>query len=70
MDPELRRRLDVLIVICSWLLGIVLTYLFYSEKAGTFFILSTLVPTAVLALLAMSYVIESNATSDDEHSGS
>lgn len=56
MDRGIRRRLDVLIALCSWILGIVLTFLFFSEQAGPMFLLFTLFPGVLIALLAAWYV--------------
>lgn len=56
MDRGIRRRLDVLIVLCSWILGIALTYLLFSERAGPTFLLFTLFPAVLIALLAAWYV--------------
>lgn len=56
MELGIRRRLDILIVLCSWLLGIALTYLFFSQQIGPMFLLFTLFPAALIALLATWYV--------------
>lgn len=56
MDRGIRRRLDVLIVLCSWLLGIALTYLFFSQQTGPMFLLFTLFPAVLISLLGAWYV--------------
>ena len=56
MNHGVRRRLDVLIVLCSALLGIILTYLVLSPRAGLGFLVFALLPTVVIILLAFWYV--------------
>jgi hypothetical protein len=55
MSAGVRRRLDVLIVLCSALLGIALTYLVMTPRAGPGFFAVALVPTAAMALPALWY---------------
>ncbi|SDY96682.1 hypothetical protein SAMN05216564_12011 [Halopenitus persicus] len=66
MNNAVSRRLNVLIVLCSALLGIVLTYLVLSPQAGFGFFLFVLVPTLVITVLAFSYVEKSSAAETDE----
>lgn len=56
MDRGLRRRLDALIVLCSAVLGTVLTYLWLSPQTGPYFFVLALVPSAGIVLLAFLYV--------------
>ena len=55
MHPAHRRRLDVLIVLCSAMLGLAVTVLLLSEMAGPLLFVFALVPTAVIALVALTY---------------
>ncbi|MFD1586036.1 hypothetical protein ACFR9U_03510 [Halorientalis brevis] len=55
MHPAHRRRLDALIVLCSAMLGLAVTVLFLSEMAGPLLFVFALVPTAVIALVALTY---------------
>lgn len=55
MDTGIRRRLDALIMICSVLLGIVLTYLFFSDRTIRMFLLFALFPTIIVASVALWY---------------
>lgn len=66
MNRGLRRRLDVLIWLCSALLGIVLTYVLLSSRAGFGFLLFTLVPTVIIAALAFWYVGSAPASETEE----
>ena len=56
MNQGIRRRLDVVIVLCSALLGIVLTYIALSPRVGLGFFAFALIPTLVIRLLASRYV--------------
>ncbi|SFR46683.1 MULTISPECIES: hypothetical protein [Halorubrum] len=55
MSAGVRRRLDVLILLCSALLGVALTYLALSPRVGLRFFVFALFPTALVAASALGY---------------
>lgn len=56
MDRAVRRRLDVLIALMSGLLGIVLTFIYFSEQVGVFTLMISFFVAVVIGLLALWYV--------------
>lgn len=56
MTDSLKRRLDTLIVLCSALLGLAMTFLLFWERISIWFVVYALVPTAVIALIVFLYV--------------
>mgnify|MGYP006295556841 CR=1 FL=1 len=57
MTESLKRRLDALIVLCSTLLGLALTVLFFWERASVPFFLIALLPSGSIAVGAFLYVL-------------
>ncbi|QLG49412.1 hypothetical protein [Natrinema halophilum] len=55
MDRGVRRRLDVLIVLVSGLLGLALTVIYVSERAGGFVLLISSFVTVCIAVSALWY---------------
>lgn len=58
MSDPLQRRLNALILLCSALLGIVVTFLFFWERAGGLLLLYSLLPAGMIALVAFLYVTD------------
>lgn len=58
MTDPLKRRLDVLILLCSTLLGLAVTFLFFWERASLLFVLISLLPSGLIALGAFLYVLD------------
>jgi len=49
---DLERRLNGLIVLCSALLGLAVTFLIFSECTSLWFLVYALVPTGMVVLVA------------------
>lgn len=56
MSETLHRQLNVLIVICSAILGIALTYLFLISQVGFLFFVFAGIPASIITFFAFVYV--------------
>jgi hypothetical protein len=56
VDPALKRRLDVLVVLQAVTIGIAVTVLFATEFIGPLFLSFALLPTVAILLVAYVYI--------------
>jgi hypothetical protein len=61
MDPELRRRLDALLLLASVIVGAEVADLF--AASGNDLVLFAAIPTVLAAVLSLSYVYAADAPS-------
>ena len=56
MSETLHRQLNVLIVLASAILGLALTYVFFSDEIGVLFVVFAVAPATVIVIAASAYV--------------
>lgn len=67
MEPAVRSRLNVLIFLCAGILGIGFTHLVLGQGSGLQTAFIALFPTAIIILLAFSYIdYNSTAVADSK----